>query len=184
MAVDVRPYHDLEAEELAEWEGLVQNAHPAGEVRLGSDLRWADLDVETDHLVGFRVDNALRACAWVTRRTVAVSDQERRVAGARGVVTDPDYRRRGYGRAVMERAQVLMRSFADCDFAMLFSSGMAVSFYETLGWRAVRRQVTCDQPGGRIDYTAALPAAPVMVLPLREPADLPAGTIHVVGFPW
>jgi GNAT superfamily N-acetyltransferase len=183
MAVDVRPYRELQRDEIEEWERLARKANPPGEVRLGSDLRWADLDAETDHLVRFQNDGELRACAWVTRRTVMISDQEIRVAGIRGVVTDPDHRRRGHGRAVMERAHELMRSFADCDFAVLFSSVMSVPFYESLGWRALDRSVTCEQPSGRIDYTQALPTAPVMALALR-PAVLPIGRIDVLGLPW
>jgi GNAT superfamily N-acetyltransferase len=164
MAVEVRPYRELQPDERGEWDRLVRKAHPPGEVRLGSDLRWADLDAETDYLIQFREDDELRACAWVTRRTVTISDQEMCVAGIRGAITDPDYRRRGYGRAVMQRAHRLMRSFPDCEFALLFSSVMAVPFYETLGWRMVRESVTCEQPSGRIDYTEALPTAPVMAL--------------------
>lgn len=185
MPIDVRPYRDLEPRELEEWKRLVRKAHPPGEVRLGSDIRWADLDPETDYLIGLWWDeDALRACGWVTQRTVMVSDRETLVAGVRGVVTDPDHRRRGYGRAVMERAHELMRSFADVEFALLFSSVMAVPFYENLGWRAIRGPVTCDQPSGRIDYTETLPTAPVMVLGLRPSADLPAGPVDVRGLPW
>jgi aminoglycoside 2'-N-acetyltransferase I len=184
MAIDVRPYRDLEPRELDEWKRLVQKAHPPGEVRLGSDLRWADLDPETDYLILLRDEDELRACAWVTQRTVSVSGREIQVAGIRGVVTDPDQRRRGHGRAVMERAQELMRSFADVELAVLFSSVMAVPFYESLGWRAIRGPVTCDQPSGRIDYTETLPTAPVMVLGLRPTADVPAGPVDVRGLPW
>jgi GNAT superfamily N-acetyltransferase len=184
MAVDVRPYRELQADELEEWERLVAKAHPPGEVQLGSDLRWADLEAETDHLIRFRENDELRACAWVTKRTVDIAGEETCVAGIRGVVTDPDYRRRGYGRAVMERAHELMRSATDCDVALLFSSVMAVPFYESLGWRPVRGSVTCDQPGGRIDYTETLPTAPVMALALRGAGDLPSGPLDVRGFPW
>jgi GNAT superfamily N-acetyltransferase len=184
MSIDVTRYRDLQPNEIEEWEGLVKKAHPPGETRLGSDLRWADLDPDTDYLIRLWDEEELCACAWVTQRTVSTSGGAARVAGIRGVVTDPDQRRRGYGRVVMERAQDVMRSFADCDFALLFSSVMAVPFYESLGWRAIRGPVTCDQPGGRIDYTRTLPTAPVMVLALRPSADLPAGPIDVHGLPW
>lgn len=182
--VDVRAYRDLEPDELEDWEGLATKAHPPGEARLGSDLRWADLDAATDYLIRLREKGELRACAWVTRRTVRVSGRETRVAGIRGVVTDPDRRRRGYGRAVMLQAHELMRTFDDCELALLFSSVMAVPFYEELGWRALRGPVTCDQPNGRIDYTDVLPTAPVMALALRSSAELPAGPLDVPGFPW
>lgn len=184
MRIDVRPYRDLGPTELDEWRGLVKKAHRPGEVRLGSDIRWADLYPDTDYLVRLWDEEQLRACAWVTQRTVSFSGREAPVAGIRGVVTDPDQRRRGHGRAVMERAHELMRSFADCEFALLFSSVMAVPFYEELGWRAIRGPVTCDQPSGRIDYTETLPTAPVMVLGLRPSANLPAGPVEVNGLPW
>jgi aminoglycoside 2'-N-acetyltransferase I len=185
MSVDVRPYRDLDPKDTEEWKRLVRKAHPPGEEeQLGSDLRWADLEPDTDYLIRLWDEDELRACAWVTQRTISVSGHDTRVAGVRGVVTDPDQRRRGYGRAVMERAHELMRSFADCDFALLFSSVMAVPFYEALGWRTIRGPVTCDQPGGRIDYTGALPTAPVMAIRLRRSADLPDGPIDVPGLPW
>jgi GNAT superfamily N-acetyltransferase len=183
MTVAVTPYRDLERAELDEWERLARRAHPPGEPRLGSDLAWADLRRETDYLIRLRDDDELRACAWVTKQALRVVDEELRVAGIRGVVTDPEHRRRGYGRAVMERAQELMLSFGDCDFALLFASVMAVPFYESLGWRPLPGPVTCDQPGGRIDYTATLPTAPVMVLELQA-ATFPFGPVHVHGLPW
>jgi GNAT superfamily N-acetyltransferase len=184
MAVAVTPYRELSPAEIEEWEELARRTNPPGEARLGSDLRWADLDAETDYLIRLREDGELRACAWVTKRTLTVADRELRVAGIRGVATDPAYRRRGYGRAVMERAHGLMRSFTDCDVALLFSSVMAVPFYERLGWRAVSGPVSCEQPDGRITYTDVLPTAPVMWLPLRDSARVPQGPVHVPGFPW
>jgi GNAT superfamily N-acetyltransferase len=182
MRVDARLYREAESPELDEWERLVGNS-PA-EARLGSDLRWADLDPETDFLIRLWDTSQLRACAWVTRRTVRVSGREVPVAGIRGVVTDPDHRRRGYGRAVMERAHELMRSFADCEFALLFSSVMAVPFYEDLSWRTISGPVLCDQPEGVTNYTESLPSAAVMALGLRLPVDLPSGTVDVHGLPW
>jgi GNAT superfamily N-acetyltransferase len=184
VSLDVRFYRDLDPKELEEWERLVKKAHPPGEVRLGSHLRWAELNPATDYLVRSWDNDELRACAWVTQRTVSVSGRETAVAGVRGVVTDPEQRRRGHGRTVMERAQQLMRSFADCEFALLFTSVMAVPFYETLGWRPIRGPVTCDQPHGRINYTETLPTAPVMVLRLRPWAALPTGRVDVRGLPW
>src|SRR3954469_14332853 len=141
MSIDVRPYRELEPGAIEEWERLVTKAHPPGEVRLGSDLRWADFD-PTAYLIRMWDEGGLRSCAWVTQRTVSISGSEARVAAIRGVVTDPDRRRRGYARAVMERAQELMASLDGCELAILFSSVMAVPFYEELGWEAIPGPVT------------------------------------------
>jgi GNAT superfamily N-acetyltransferase len=184
VAVEARLYRELMPDEIDEWERLARAAHPPDEVRLGSDLRWADLAPGTDYLIRLREEGELRACAWVTKRTVIVSGNEVRVAGIRGVVTHPDHRRRGFGRAVMDQATELMRSFADCDFALLFSSVMAVPFYEVLGWRSVPGPVIVEQPRGPIDYTESLPTAPVMTLPLHKPRSFPQGRVQVRGLPW
>jgi GNAT superfamily N-acetyltransferase len=185
VTVEVKPYRDLRPDEIEEWSRLARRARTPGGERLGSDLRWAELDAETDVLVRLREDEVLRACAWVTKKVVLISGRETSVAGIRGVVTDPDRRRRGYGRQVMNKAHELMRAFPECGLALLFSSVMAVPFYESLGWREVDGPVTCEQPGGRIDYTEKLPStAPVMALALRGPRDLPSGRIDVQGRPW
>ena len=120
MRIDVRPYRDLAPTELEEWKRLAKKAHPPGEVRLGSDLRWAGLD----------------------QRPTTSSDCGMKTSC---VHARPAQRRRGYGRTVMEHAQELMRSLANVEFALLFSSVMAVPFYETLGWRTIPGPVTCDQ---------------------------------------
>lgn len=184
MSVDVKRYRDVTRVEMEQVEQLARRVHPPGEPRLGSDLRWADLDTETDFLIRLRAEGDLRACAWVTQQVVSTAGRELRVAGIRGVMTDPGHRRRGYGRAVMERAHELMHSLEACDVALLFSSVMAVPFYESLGWQAIPGPVTCEQPGGAINYTETLPTAPVMVLALRERAVLPAGPVRLHGFPW
>ena len=77
-----------------------------------------------------------------------------------------------------------MRSFHDVEVAVLFSSVMAVPFYENTGWQAIQGPVTCEQPNGPINYTEALPNAPVMVLLLQPSAGLPDGPIEVPGPPW
>ena len=164
-----------------EWRRLRLRARSADE--LGSDLRWAEAQA-SDLLIRLWADGDLRACAWVTRRTIAVGGRETRVAGVRGVMTDPAYRRRGYGRAVMERAHELIRSFPDCEFGLLFSSVMAVPFYEALGWRRVAGPVMCDQPDGPLDYTGRFPQAPIMALMRDRASPPPQGAIDALGLPW
>jgi GNAT superfamily N-acetyltransferase len=184
MRVDARLYREVESEARAEMQRLVAKVHPPGEVRLGSELHWAEVNPDTDYLIRLWDDGELRACAWATRQALRAPAGDVAVAGIRGVLTDPDRRRRGYGRVVMKRAHELMQSFEDCDIALLFSSVMAVPFYEALGWRVIPGPVLCEQPSGTINYTHVLPTAPVMALKLRPSAELPSGAIATCGLPW
>ena len=183
MRVEDRGQAEITAAQNEEWHRLARAVHPPGEARVGSDLRWADLDPSVDRFIGLWDEDELRACAWTTERTILIGGREARVGGVRGVMTHPDHRRRGYGTAVMERAREIVRS-RDVELALLFSSVMAVPFYEKLGWRKVAGPVFCDQPDGRIDYTARLPQAPVMALVLRPGLEPVRGPIDVRGLPW
>jgi GNAT superfamily N-acetyltransferase len=184
VRVDARLYREVDPEARREWERLVVKVHPPGEFRLGSELCWAEVNPDTDYLIRLWDDGELRASGWATKQALRAGVREVVVAGIRGVLTDPDRRRRGYGRIVMEKAHEVMQSFEDCELAFLFSSVMAVPFYEALGWRAIPGPVTCEQPGGTINYTQALPTAPVMALKLRPSARLPPGAVDTWGLPW
>jgi aminoglycoside 2'-N-acetyltransferase I len=182
--IEVRRVADLTPDDMSEWEKLAAVVHPPGEKRLSAQLDWAPLESRTDYSIRLWSEGELRACAWVTQRAVTVEGRPTKVAGIRGVMTHPAYRRFGYGRLVMERAHAL---FADLgvDFGLLFSSEMAVPFYESLGWRRVSNPVTCEQPGGPIRYQDHIPAsAPVMARMPSSAAQMPTGTIDLLGLPW
>jgi hypothetical protein len=67
--------------------------------------------------------------------------------------------------------------------AMLYSSVMAVPFYESLGWRAIPGPVFCEQPGGTINVTELLPNNPIMVL-VPDGTPLPEGVVDLCGLPF
>jgi GNAT superfamily N-acetyltransferase len=183
MRLAVCRYPELSESDIGEWTQLARRVHPPGAVWLGSDLQWAPIDPDDD-LVRVWDDGELRACAWVTRRTIEAAGEPVRVAGVRGVMTHPEHRRRGYGRIAMGSVHEIIRSLDDCAFALLFSSVMAVPFYEALGWRPIPGPVFCQQNATTIDYTKRLPGAPVMVLmPEAGSAALPS-PIDVKGPPW
>ena len=183
VRLDVCEFANATTEETDAWRRLQARVYPPDQERIGADLQWAKRE-PTDYFIRLWAEGDLRACAWLTRRAIAVGGRENLVAGVRGVMTDPAYRRLGLGRTVMERTHELMRSLADCDFGLLFSSVMAVPFYESLGWLAVDGPVVCDQPGGRINYTERLPMAPVMVRMTDPQIPPPSGAIDVMGPPW
>jgi alpha-ribazole phosphatase/probable phosphoglycerate mutase len=80
-----------------------------------------------------------------------------RAGGLCGVQTDPDYRRRGFGRAAVQTATNLMFEQPAVGLGLLLSSQMAVPLYERLGWRVFDGPVYCEQPAGNINYAELMP---------------------------
>jgi GNAT superfamily N-acetyltransferase len=183
MRLEARRFSETDADDVAEWRRLQLRVYPPGEERPGANLQWARVEPK-DLIIRLWDDGDLRACAWLSQRLIWMRDRQTAVAGVRGVMTHPEHRRRGYGQLVMREVHKLMATLPAAEFGLLFSSEMAVPFYEALGWRSINGPVTCEQDGGRIDYTALLPTAPVMVL-MPDPAlPPPDAAIDVVGQPW
>lgn len=183
LRIDVRASTQLQGPGLDEWRRLGDLVHPPDRPRPPDALVWAPR-ADSDQIV--RVwddDDELRACAWVTWREVAIDDRDALVAGVRGVMTHPAARRMGYGRAAMLHAQAAIDSRGDVEMALLFSSEMGVPFYRSLGWLEVGVPVYCEQPDGRIEYSAQRPHAPAMVR-LAPGRGLPARAIDIRGLPW
>ena len=166
----------------------------------GDRLAWAELDPPDSWLIRVRdgcSDHRLVSRAFVIRRTIVVGGRSTRAAGLRGVLTHPAHRRRGAGSAGMRRAAHFIWDELCPDIALLLSSTMAVPFYERLGWRVVPGTVFCDQPDGRLNYSAAFPDCPAMVLlpaasngeqstagPPRPSQPAFADEIDLCGLPW
>jgi GNAT superfamily N-acetyltransferase len=182
VRIDVRSSLGLQGVELDEWRALGDLVHPPDRPRPATGMEWAPRQ-DDDHIVRVWDDDQLRACAWVTWRVVSIDDREGPVAGIRGVMTHPDARRRGYGRAAMLHAQAVIDWGPPTEMALLFSSEMGVAFYRSLGWVEVGVPVLIEQAAGRIDYMALHPEAPVMAR-LRPGAVLPSKAIEVHGLPW
>lgn len=140
-------------------------------------------DDDLRYLVRGWEDGLLVSCHWLTERTILVQEQPARIAGIRGVATDPAHRRRGFGAAAMRCSADFIWQELRPDFAMLLSSVMAVPFYQSLGWQIVEGPVWFDQPGGKLDLGVVLPDRPAMVL-LPEGARLPHGPFDLCGLPF
>ncbi|MEU5009048.1 GNAT family N-acetyltransferase [Streptomyces sp. NPDC021749] len=98
-------------------------------------------NVESDRMAAFVVDRpgGLAACASGTvTRSVPGPDHEGVVGYIHTVYTDPEYRRRGYGRAV---TQALMDWLAECGCTLLTlnASDEGEPMYRALGFGVNRR---------------------------------------------
>jgi len=125
----------------------------------------------------------LVSSASICQRRILLNNQPVRACGIRGVMTHPDARRQGYGRAAMQTVTTCIWRDLAPDLALLLSSAMAVPFYLSLGWQVFDGVVVCAQPDGMINYTHLRPTQPAMLLMLGD-ASPPRGTIDLCGLPW
>ena len=181
MKIDVRPVADLSAEEQRELNELEVRCFGPPEQH---ELRLVPSPAhDTKYVVRVWEGDLLVSCLWINERTILVDGRRTNVAGIRGVRTDPEYRRRGLAGAAMQRTADFIWKEIRPELALLLSSEMAVPFYQSLGWRTVRGPVLCQQPGGSINVTEALPNNPAMVL-VPVGGQVPRGSIDLCGLPW
>jgi hypothetical protein len=146
-------------------------------------LAWAPSDPNTDWWLQVREADQLVSFLMVIQRTISINGRQVRVAGIRGVATNPEYRQRGYSTIAMQHATAFIWQEIRPELVLLLSSEMAVSFYRNRGWQALSGPVFCEQPGGTTNYTESFPQCPAMVL-MPEGSPLPAGPVDLCGLPW
>lgn len=125
------------------------------------------------------VDDEVRAVAGIHERKISCDGQILRVAGIGGVMTQPEYQGRGYGKQVMLRVMDLLRTEARCAFSLLFCEDHNVAFYGKLGWILFEGDMVAEQHGkiGPFSFRN------VMTWPLNEPAKK-TGKLDLCGLPW
>jgi aminoglycoside 2'-N-acetyltransferase I len=130
-----------------------------------------------------RLDGRLVGHAGSGRRFVGVGDGEVVVAGIGGVLTAPDVRGRGVGRALLGALQDAARGSAPADFGLLGCREDVVPFYESCGFRRTEQLVRDLSP--RDGSTVVEGRGPTLVCAgTRQLADWPDGTIDLRGLPW
>lgn len=125
-------------------------------------MEWTDL---------FRDDARLRSTLWegpaashLVRvagdllvshaEVIRVPVDDLTVGGVGGMLTYPQFRGEGHGRAVLERVNALIRR--ETDLGMLFCDEGVVPFYSALGWEVLER--------GRVEVDGAPARDHVMIL--------------------
>jgi GNAT superfamily N-acetyltransferase len=99
------------------------------------------------------------------------------VGGISGVTTLPEYRKRGYGTALMKSAQRFLREELPASFGLLICNTRLKPFYERLGWKEVPGPTTYAQPRGSEKCKGI-----TMVLECGR--EWPPGPIDLCGYPW
>jgi len=133
MRVDLTPTTELTEAERQELRELATRVHGARELRRDAATRlvWGGID-DTVSAVRVRLGGLLVSSLFVAERGILVDGRRTHAGGVRGMVTHPEYRRRGLGRAAMQRATRFMWQDLRADLGLLLSSEMAVPFYASL----------------------------------------------------
>lgn len=121
--------------------------------------------------------------ATSARRFVGVGDQEVVIAGTGGVVTSPEMRGQGVGRAVLRALQEANRGLAPAPFGFLGCREEVVPFYESCGFRRVDALVRDVSPRDAMSVVES--RGPTMICAGTEPLDAwPEGAIDLRDLPW
>lgn len=138
-------------------------------------IEWA----HAERRVLLYIDDKVRAVVGIYQREISCDGEPVRVAGIGGVMTDPDFQGLGYGKQVMSHVMDLLRTEANCAFALLFCEDHNVGFYSKLGWTLFEGEMVVEQQG----KTGPFAFRNEMVLPLKEPARR-TGKLDLCGLPW
>ncbi|MCP3394430.1 GNAT family N-acetyltransferase [Bradyrhizobium sp. CCGB12] len=140
-----------------------------------ANVKWANADlrvlIETP-------EDGLVCHVGIYFRTVSWNGRKVHIGGIGGVSTREDQRGRGYATMAIDAAVHTMRANEAVRFALLFCEPHNVAFYEARKWQPFTGEVYCEQPEGRIRFTAM---APFVLDIVRAPTQ---GTIDLCGPPW
>jgi GNAT superfamily N-acetyltransferase len=168
--------------ELSQLNELVNGTRAQRQASPAGRLTWAGRD-EMRWAVQARLDGGLLVSSLlVTTRRILVNGVNLAAGGISSVMTHPDYRRRGFARACMQRAARIIFEDEHVDLGLLLSSPMAVPLYASLGWERFAGPVWCEQPNApRVDCQEAPGGPPMVLVPQGGPSS---GTIDMCGLPW
>jgi predicted acetyltransferase len=139
------------------------------------DIVFADADLRV--LVQDETE-AVVCHVGIFRREVTWNGRKFRAGGIGGVATREDSRGKGYASIALNAAVQTLKDEGATDFGLLFCEPHHAPFYMARGWKPFDGEIWCEQPGGRVRFTAI---APYVTHLKRAP---PTGIIDLCGLPW
>jgi GNAT superfamily N-acetyltransferase len=127
-----------------------------------------------------KADQHVVSHAGIIYRVIQVGQVRVPVGGIGGVMTMPEWRSRGYARAVLAAATAFVATQLWAPFVVVLSPRADAAFYEHLGWSVAEAPVWCEQPGGRV----ALIGEVALFKACHGEAEWPTGPIDLAGTPW
>jgi GNAT superfamily N-acetyltransferase len=114
----------------------------------------------------------------ILQRTISVDGSRFSIGGISFVVTEPDYRGRGFASCLLASAVTFLRNPLQVPFGLLTCKPRLESLYSGLGWLAVPGPTVFDQPSG--PHTCG---GLTMVIECGG-SSWPGGRIDLCGLPW
>ncbi len=157
-----KPLHDMV------WPQDVMRRLPWGHI----EFAHADLRVLVEN------DGQVVCHAGIYWRDAVWNGNKIRIGGIGGVMTHPDFRRRGLASLALTAATHTLKEERATDFAMLFCEPDNAEFYRKRGWKLFTGEVFAEQAGQRERFDLLQPH--VFYLK-RAPHE---GELDLRGLPW
>ncbi len=123
------------------------------------------------------------AAAGIIPRTILVDGASVYVGGIGSVLTLPQLRGQGLGKALVRGAYDYLCETLGCDTGMLFCLDALVPFYASMGWQLLDRPLTYQQSDGSHTLRKNNTGDHYMVLPCGDYA-FPDGDVDIQGKVW
>lgn len=141
--------------------------------------RWGDIEFAKPELRVIVEDDGQPVChVGLHRREGMWKGRTTRIGGIGGVVTHPDYRRRGLASVALTAALHTLKDERATDFALLFCDQAIASFYAGRNWKPFMGEVYAEQHGARVRFDRMLPMVSYLK---RAPHE---GELDLCGLPW
>lgn len=114
----------------------------------------------------------------ILQRTITINQDPLLIAGVGFLITEPEYRGRGFATVVMKEAVSFVRDKLALPFSLLTCKPRLESFYSRMGWRIVNEPNIFVQPTGNRSCGGLIMVYECGGLPW------PKGEIDLRGLPW
>ncbi len=114
----------------------------------------------------------------ILQRTITVDNRPLLIAGISFLITEPPYRGKGFGTAIMKEATDFVGDKLGLPFGSLTCKSRLESLYSGMGWRTIREPNVFVQPTGNRSCGGL-----IMIYELGE-IPWPKGKIDLCGLPW
>jgi len=157
------------------------NPRIAGFIRRAYDREFGDDSMVYAnpqwYVLGFLRDEPITQLG-VLQRTITVNQNPLLIAGVSFLITEPQYRGRGYATAIMSEAIAFIEHKLSLPFGLLTCKPQLASFYVRMGWKAIAEPNVFVQPTGNRSCGG------VIMVNECGGSPWPEGKIDLCGLPW